>query len=357
MKTTDWFLRYLLLALCGPLLFLNVWVMGQAFRFFEQAITITVLSAIFALLLNYPVRWLEKARMKRELAIFLVGCVATTLVVMVALAVIPLLIKQTTELLQAIPDWLSSSSDQIGMLDEFAKSRNWSIDVNQVTTQMTTQIERVVQVVLDWLPEFALGTLGRIFDAIIMVVLTFYMLLYGRAMWKGLIQLLPKPYGGAVSAAIQFNFQQFFISQLLLALFMLITLTISFLTMQVRFALLLSLLIAFFELIPFIGAAIGISLVVILVLLQGGWLALRVAIAAIFFQQIKDNIIAPKLFGTFIGLNPIWVFVALLIGARVAGLLGVLLSVPIAGTIKASIETIQKTELLLSMTDKTDMPL
>ena len=147
----------------------------------------------------------------------------------------------------------------------------------------------------------------------------------------------------------QCNFQQFFISQLLLALFMLVTLTVTFLALQVRFALLLSLLIAFFELIPFIGAAIGISLVVLLVWLQGLWLAVRVAIASIIFQQIKDNIIAPKLFGAFIGLNPIWVFIALLIGARVAGLLGVLLSVPIAGTIKTSIEKIQKTERVLNL--------
>lgn len=343
MRNIDWFLRYLLIALVGPLIYLNIWLMGQTFRFFEQFITITALSAIFALLLNYPIRWLEKARIRRQIAILVVGMVAISVLGMVAITVVPLLIQQAIELLGDIPQWLSDSRDQINTLDQFAKTRRWPINLNQVTVQ----IERFIQTVLEWLPEFAFGTLGRIFDTIIIFVMTFYMLIYGSAMWKGLIKLLPKPYGRAISTSIQFNFQQFFISQLLLSLFMFVTLTIAFIGIKVRFALLLSLLIAVFELIPFIGATIGITLVILLVFLQGFKLAVYVAIAATLLQQIKDNILAPKLFGSFIGLNPLWVFIALLIGARVAGLLGVLLSVPFAGTIKTSIEKIQKTERVL----------
>jgi predicted PurR-regulated permease PerM len=345
MRNIDWFLRYLLIALVGPLIYLNIWLMGQTFRFFEQFITITALSAIFALLLNYPIQWLEKAQIRRQIGILAVGMVAISVLGMVAITVVPLLIQQAIELLGDIPQWLSDSRDQINMLDQFAKTRRWPINLNQVTVQ----IERFIQAVLEWLPEFAFGTLGRIFDAIIIFVMTFYMLIYGSAMWKGLIKLLPKPYGRAISTSIQFNFQQFFISQLLLSLFMFVTLTIAFIGIKVRFALLLSLLIAVFELIPFIGATIGISLVILLVLLQGFKLAVYVAIASTLLQQIKDNILAPKLFGSFIGLNPLWVFIALLIGGRVAGLLGVLLSVPVAGTIKTSIEKIQKTERVLQV--------
>jgi len=44
--------------------------------------------------------------------------------------------------------------------------------------------------------------------------------------------------------------------------------------------------------------------------------------AAIFMQQIKDNLLAPRLMGNFTGLNPIWIFIALLMGAQIAGFLG-----------------------------------
>jgi len=66
-----------------------------------------------------------------------------------------------------------------------------------------------------------------------------------------------------------------------------------------------------------IGATLGIGLVIILFLFQNWWLAIQVAMAAIFMQQI--NLLAPRLMGNFTGLNPIWIFIALLMGAQIAG--------------------------------------
>jgi predicted PurR-regulated permease PerM len=58
-------------------------------------------------------------------------------------------------------------------------------------------------------------------------------------------------------------------------------------------------------------------------------------------QQVKDNLLAPRLLGNFIGLNPIWIFVAILMGYEIAGLLGTLVAVPIAGTIKGTFDAIK----------------
>ncbi|MFN7521692.1 MAG: AI-2E family transporter, partial [Aphanizomenon sp.] len=66
-----------------------------------------------------------------------------------------------------------------------------------------------------------------------------------------------------------------------------------------------------------------------------------VATLAIIMQHIKDNLLAPKLMGNFIGLNPLWIFIAILMGFEIAGLLGTLVSVPIAGTIKGTIDAIK----------------
>jgi predicted PurR-regulated permease PerM len=119
------------------------------------------------------------------------------------------------------------------------------------------------------------------------------------------------------------------------------TLTPIFLILKVPFALLFALLIGLAELIPFVGATLGIGLVTILVVLNSFWLGVRVAIAAVIIQQIKDNLLAPRLMGEFIGLNPILIFIALLVGAQVAGVFGVLVAVPIAGTIKGTFDAIR----------------
>jgi predicted PurR-regulated permease PerM len=114
-----------------------------------------------------------------------------------------------------------------------------------------------------------------------------------------------------------------------------------FLALQVPFALLFAILIGIAELIPFIGATLGIGLVTILILFQNVGLALQVAIAATILQQIRDNILAPRMMGGFTGLNPIWIFIALLMGLQIAGFLGILVAVPVAGTLKGTLDALR----------------
>jgi predicted PurR-regulated permease PerM len=183
------------------------------------------------------------------------------------------------------------------------------------------------------------------------------MLVYGARLWQGLISLLPPQIGLPFSEALRLNFHNFLISQLLLGLFMFITLALIFIVLKVPFALLFAMLIGIAQLIPFIGAALGIGLVIILVMLNSFWLAIRVAIAAFIMQQIKDNLLAPRLMGEFIGLNPLLIFVALLIGAKIAGILGVIIAVPVAGTIKGTIDAIrvmQQSQVMVTETVSTE---
>jgi predicted PurR-regulated permease PerM len=341
MHRSDYFRRFLIIGLSGPIVALNVWILSQAFRYFEHLITVVIIAAILAFLLSYPVRFFERARLNRLQAVGLVLLVSLILLAILGLTLVPILIEQTTQLLQNIPAWLEASRQNLEWLDRLTKDRQLPYNFSNLSNQINTRIENWVELLLSEVPGFAIGTVSRLFDFFLIVVLAFYMLLYGDRLWQGLINLLPTPIGGALSESLQFNFQKFFIGQLLLGLFMVATLTPIFLFLKVGFGLLFALLIGMSELIPFIGATLGIGLVTFLVVLQNFGLAVQVAIAALIMQQIKDNLITPRLMGTFIGLNPIWILVALLAGAQIAGLLGVLLSIPIAGTIKGTIEALR----------------
>jgi predicted PurR-regulated permease PerM len=172
----------------------------------------------------------------------------------------------------------------------------------------------------------------------IVVVLAFYMLLYGDRLWRGLLRLFPREFSQPFNQALHLNFHKFLLSQFLLALFMTVTLTPIFLIMKVPFALLFTLFIGVCELIPLIGAALGIGTVTLLLLVQNPQMALWVGMICLVLQQVRDNGIAPKLMGDFTGLNPIWIFVVLLLGLQVGGVLGAFIAVPIAGTINSTIE-------------------
>jgi predicted PurR-regulated permease PerM len=335
------FQRLIIIGFGAPVVALNVWVLSQAVSYFDHLFTVLAVAAILAFLLNYPVKFFERARMNRTQSVIVVLLVSLTLLVILAFTIVPLIFDQLRELLLGIPAWLEMSQDNLAWLDRWANNRRLPLDLTGFSNRITARIESQVQVLAGEAFGVALGTLSGLVDAVFVVVLAFYMLLYGEVVWRGLIDLLPAPFGAAFNTSLQLNFHNFFITQLMLGLFMFVTLTPIFLALKLPFALLFALLIGAAELIPFIGATLGIGLVTALVLVQNWWLAFQTAIFAIIVQQVKDNILAPRLMGNFTGLNPIWIFVALLMGAEIAGFLGALVAVPIAGTIKGTIDAIR----------------
>lgn len=334
--------RLLILGLSGPIIALNIWVLSQIFRYFEHLFAVLTIAAILAFLLNYAVRIFERFRLSRAQAVIVVLLLTLTFLAVVGVTLVPILVDQSVQLLKNIPDWLQESNQNLDYLDTWAKNRRLPLDLKGFSHRVSVRVENQVQALAGQAFGVALGTVSGLIDVVFVVVLAFYMLLYGDRLWFGLINLLPSQIGLPLSESLRLNFQNYFLAQLILGLFMVATLTPIFLILKIPYALLFALLIGVAELIPFIGATLGIGLVTILVMLQDFWLAIRVLSAAIFMQQIKDNFLAPKLMGDFTGLNPIWIFIALLMGGQIAGLLGVILSVPLAGTIKDTIDTIRR---------------
>lgn len=332
--------RLLLLGLSGPVIALNIWLVSQIFRYFENLITLLAVAAILAFLLNYPVRFFERARISRAQAVTIVLLATFAILVIAGVTLLPMVIDQTTQLLSKIPASLEASRQNLNALDSWAKARNLPLDLNGIGGRISTQLESQLQLYATQALGLALGTLSGFVNTFLVLVLAFYMLLYGDRLWFGLINLLPPKIGIPLSESLWLNFHNFFISQLLLAVFMTAVLIPVFLSLQVPFALVFAILIGIAELIPFIGATLGIGLVTLLVALQDFGLGFWVAVSATILQQIRDNILAPRMMGNFTGLNPIWIFIALLMGLQIAGFLGVIVAVPIAGTIKGTIDAI-----------------
>lgn len=341
MRNSELLRRYLLYGLSGPVIVLNLWVLSQVYRYFEGIITLVALSAVLALLLNYIVDAFQRLGSTRSQAIFMVLMVFVVLLIVLASTLIPILIDQTDQLLQRLPELVQASNQNITWLESLINRNNLPLNLDQITNQLIAQIQGV----LTRLPELALNTLGQLFTSVFLIVLAFYMLLYGDRFWKGLIRLLPFRFGEALSHSLQQQFHQFFLSQILLALIMVVCLVPTLLILRIKFTLLFTLIVGLFQVVPLIGPTIGISLVCLLIWgLQGFVPSVQVLVACFVYQQIIDNIIAPRLRGNFTGLNPIWIIISLLLGGRVAGFVGVVLAMPIAATIKSTIEAMRAVE-------------
>jgi predicted PurR-regulated permease PerM len=331
----------LLIGLGFPVIGLNLWVLSQFFRYFEHLITVLTIAALIGFLLNYPVKILERLHFRRIPAIIGVLLLTVTLLTILGVTVVPSAIDQTTQLVKQVPEWIQSSNDNINAWEEWGKSKGFPIDFNVLRNQINAKIDTQLQIIGSQVVGLAVGTLSGVVDTLSIVVLSIYMLLYGDRLWLGIVDILPNRLGLPLSDSLRLNFQNFFISQLILGTFMACVLTPTFFVLKVPFGLSFAIFIGTAELIPFIGASLGIGLVTLVIMLKNFGLGISVLIASIVIQQIKDNLLAPRLMGEFIGLNPIAILICLLTGGQIAGLLGVIVSVPIVGTIKGTIDIIR----------------
>jgi predicted PurR-regulated permease PerM len=332
----------------------NTWLLSQAFRYFEHIITVMSISAIFAFLLNYPVRALDRTGISRGQAVGVVLIATLVTIIVLGVTVVPSVIEQIAGLSEQVPKWVQSSSQNINGLEQFAQTKGLRLDFEVIRNQINSNLPKQLEGFTQQAVAVAVGTASSLLDSLLIVVLSVYILIDGDKLWAGAISLLPKKWGPLVGESLRLNFQRFFISQFLLGAFMAVALTIIFFFLNVPFGLSFAILIGFSQLIPFVGATLGIGLVTLLVMLKSFTLAVWVFVVSFLLQQIKDNFLTPKLMGDFIGIDPVMILLAVLVGLQIAGFLGVLVAVPIAGTIKSTIDLIRNPPELRSAEFGTD---
>ncbi len=308
------------------LLFAVAWAIVQILAYFETVLIIFIFAAILAFLLNYPVNFASRF-VPRWVAIALVFLV--TLVVLGGLtATLGLAaIAQAQELLEQAPKFLESAIALLGNLQSFLKNRNITVDFSTFEAQLREQALTVIGMGFATIQNLLVSLL----DLLLIAVVSFFMLLDGRRLWHLLLRLFSPRLQHDLTAAIQKNFLGFFWGRLLLSVFFGVSAFLVFIVLNIPYALILATIAGVFDLIPGIGATIGISLVCLIILPQGILLSLKVLVGCILLQQVEENLLMPRVMQGSINMNPVIMFFALLVGARIAGLVGVFLSIPIAG--------------------------
>lgn len=332
--------RLLMIGLAAPILALNFWTLASISNYFGVLIGIIVVASLLAFLLNYPVSWCVQRGLRREPASIIVALLAISILFGIGIVLIPIAFNQAQQLANRLPDWLESGRQQLIILSQQVEERGVSLNLDVLAVQAFDRLQGQLQALTKSLLNIALGTVSSVLDILIdvlvTVILTFYLLQHGDELWDSLIDWLPEESQQPVSETLRSSFQNYFIGQLLFGICMTSVLVPTFLILKVPFGLLFGLTIGTMALIPF-GGTVGIILVTCLVTLQNIWLGLKLLAAAVVVQQILDNLVAPRILGTMTGLNPAWVFISILIGAKAGGLIGVVIAVPTAVVIKTAL--------------------
>ncbi|XHX76369.1 MAG: AI-2E family transporter [Stenomitos frigidus ULC029] len=310
------------------LLFALAWAIVQVLAYFETVLVIFIFAAILAFLLNYPVRWVSRW-MPRWLAVLIVFLLSL-LVIGGAIATLGLtIISQAQQLLGQSPQLVESAINLLENLQTFLNNRNITVDFSTFEAQLREQALGVIGMGLATLQNL----LFNLLDLILIAVVGFFMLLDGKRLWNLLMKLFPHRLREDITVVIQKNLLGFFWGRLLLSIFFGVSTFIVFVVLNVPYAFVMAAIAGVFDLIPGIGATLGIGLVSLIILPQGILVSLKVLFGCVLLQQVEENVLMPRIMQGSINMNPVIMFFALLVGVRVAGLVGVFLSIPIAGVL------------------------
>jgi predicted PurR-regulated permease PerM len=330
---------WLRLSLALPLLALNLWVLRQLLLPLAPFPALFVAAALIAFLLDLPSRWLSHRGLPRWLAVLLVVGAGLGLLVLSALWLLPRLIEQLGELVNALPAWLAEGEIWLDRLEGWAADRGLPTEFTDLSSTLFARASQLASQLSQRLLGILGATVGITVNTVIVLVLALFLLLGGDGIVAGLARWLPERVRELVITTLNRTFRGYFAGQVLLALILSVLQIVVFTLLGIPYGVLFAVAIGFTTLVPY-ASALTIVLVSVLLALDNPRTGLEVLAAAISVGQVVDQGIQPRLMGSIVGLQPAWLLVSLPVGSRIGSLmgfgdlLGLLLAVPVASCIK-----------------------
>ena len=234
--------------------------------------------------------------------------------------------------------------DKIGIDDKDIKVLNKNIEKikGEVTSYVGDNKQEIVQTTFG----VASSVVGTITSLVLGIVFAIYILLkkedLARQSKKMLKAYFPEKKEKRIREIANLSnktFGNFISGQCLEALIIGVLCFIGMFILQIPYASTISVLVGFTALIPVFGAFIGTVIGAFLILMVDPTKAIIFIIFILILQQLEGNLIYPKVVGKSVGLPGIWVMVAVTVGASIAGVLGMLLSVPICSVLYSILKT------------------
>lgn len=281
------------------------------------------------------------------LAYFIVVLVVGSIIAIVG----PVVVNETARFIQHFPETFENTFGGWEGVNNFGKS----IGVNDLHTQIDNALTGLSNNLLGLLGNNLVSSVSGAADIImkitLVLVLTLLFLLEGPSiaeeLWKGVEDEDNKKMVAVAKRIVSkmANVVSTYVSrQVIVALIdgcatMLIVLVVSLmLGSSSSLAVPMGLITALFYLIPMFGQFIGGTLVTLLLMSSNVWAGLVYAIIYIIYAQIENNIIAPKIQGDAMKLQPVVILSAIVIGMYMFGLLGAIIAIPIAGCVRVLVE-------------------
>ena len=301
-----------------------------------QVLSWILIAILLAAALNPAVEVLERRGMSRLVAASVVFVSALLVLTLIGALVIPPLVSQVSDFINTVPDFIDDLTAGRGPL-------GWLQDDYQIVDRIRAAIEKQGPGGVLGLSEPVLDVVRSVVTVvagfITIIFLTFFMLLEGPRTVQSLLDLLPdsaRPRYERVGRDIYKTISGYVTGNLLISVIAGTLATVMLFVVGSEFAIALGLLVAVLDLIPLAGATLAAIIVSTVIVIETGWFrGLVVIVFFIAYQQFENHVLQPLVYGRTVQLSPLAVLCAVLIGAQLAGILGALLAIPVAGSLLA----------------------
>jgi len=300
----------------------------------RQVLTWIVVAIFLTLALNPAVEAFERRGLRRGIATALTSMLALGVMIGAGSLFIPTLVSEATGFADELPEYVNDVSEGRGPLGELVE--RYEIDERVRDAVQGGDASSVLG-----LSDTALAITQSVITFIVAVVtiafMTFFMLLEGprwmerfygllpegsRETWRGIGRDIYRTVGGYVTG------------NLLISVIAGVSTTIVLLILDVPYAVALGLLVAILDLIPLAGATLAAIIVTTVAFLTSIPAGIIVLAFMIVYQQIENHLLQPLVYSRTVQLSPLAILISVLIGAKIAGILGALAAIPVAGAIQ-----------------------
>ena len=282
----------------------------------------------------------ERLRLPRPLAVAVIYLLLIAVLVAAPLLFVPELIQQLGALsaeLESVVRTVRRLSQTVIIVGQV------QVDVGEVIDSLSTSARQGLEALAAPTFGFLLNVVEFFVFAIVVVVVSFYLVKDGRKVIATFDRLTPPEYrDDARRLRVEINevWAAFLRGQVILALVVAIVLTVAGLATGLRFALALGILGGLLEFLPSIGHGIWLVIALAVALVEGSaWIpiqpwafALLILGLHIVFQQVDLNYLIPRIIGGHVRLHPLLVILGIVVGAALAGVLGIALAAPTIAT-------------------------
>ncbi len=300
---------------------------------------VLIFTAFFlTLALNAPVHWIAEHLPGKRKGSRTIGTAVSFFIVIAFLAgfiasLVPPLVRQTNNFIKAAPTIVEDVRDENSTLGNLVRKYNLENQVEDFSSQLSDRLKNVGSGAVSGVSKVS----SSIFSILTILVLTFMMLIEGPR-WIDLFRrTLPKSKRAHADALMEDMYRVvkgFVNGQVLLAAIASIMILVPLLILGVGYPVALMVIVFICGLIPMVGHTIGAVIVSAVALFTSPVAAIIILLYYFLYQQIENYVVQPRIQSNSTNMSPLLVFASVIVGVSFGGLLGGLVAIPVAGSLR-----------------------